>query len=119
MNLIKDVVIPYVGPGCCHDKKCKFYWYEFYHKPIEGCIQWNQFKYQAPQIHKFDSNFKIHEFMDYASYGERWRCYDVKCPCYFEGIHSRAIQGCSGHQEFCNFLIPEEQRTNQISLLFR
>ena len=41
--------------------------------------------------------------MDYASYGERWRCYDVKCPCYFEGIHSRAIQGCSGHQEFCNF----------------
>ena len=41
--------------------------------------------------------------MDYALYAEQWRCYNVKHPCYFEGIHSRAIQGCSGHQEFCNF----------------
>ena len=60
MNFIKDLVIPFVGPGCCNDRKCQFYWYEFYHKPIEGCVKWNEFQDQALQIQKFDSNFKIH-----------------------------------------------------------
>jgi hypothetical protein len=62
MNLIEDIVIPYVGPGCCHDKKCKFYWYEFYHKPIEGCIKWNQFKYHGT-LHKFINLIQISKFM--------------------------------------------------------
>ena len=103
MNFIEEKVVPYVGEGCCHNRKCQFYRYQYYYKPTEGCLMWAEFQHKEKITQKFGSNFKIHEFMDYASYGERWRCYQTNCHARLEGIHSRALQMCSGHEQFCSF----------------
>ena len=68
MNILENLVIPFVGPGCCHDRACKFYWYELYHLPVEGCPSWEFYKKHVTVNNqsdsKFDPNFNINEFMD-------------------------------------------------------
>ena len=104
MNLIEDTVIPFVGPGCCHNKNCIFYRYKYYHKPIQGCLKWDEFQNQGNTAKVFSSNFKVHEFMDYPSYEIRWRCYNLKCPLLSKhGIHSSALVGCLEHKQFCTY----------------
>ena len=57
MNILEKLVIPFVGPGCCHDRACKFYWYEFYHLPVEGCPSWESYKKDATVNNQIDSKF--------------------------------------------------------------
>ena len=79
MNIIEDLLTPYVGPGCCHNKNCQFYWYEFYHLPTEKCPDWENLQNQLSSDKKFSSLFKLHEFMDYAAHEIRWRCVESSC----------------------------------------
>ena len=44
MDLIQEKVIPYIGQGCCHNRDCEFYTYKYYHKPIDGCLKWNEYQ---------------------------------------------------------------------------
>ena len=98
MDLIQHKVIPYVG-----HRHCEFYSYEYYHKPIDRCLKWDEYQHQHKITQKYGSDFKVHEFMDYPSYEILWRCYQKNCPAWREGIHSRALQQCLGHKEFCTF----------------
>ena len=84
LNFIEEKVVPYVAEGCCHNRKCQFYRYQYYHKPTEGCLMWAEFqnKGKITTIVKFGSNFKIHEFMEYICI--LWRTMEMlpdKLPC--------------------------------------
>ena len=68
MDVIEDLVIPYVGPGCCHSTDCQFYWHEFYHKPTDSCPDWESLQIEMMNNKKFSSKFILHEFMDYAAH---------------------------------------------------
>ena len=94
MNILENLVIPFVGPGCCHDRACTFYWYEFYHLPVEGCPSWESYKKDATVNNQIDPNFNINEFMDYACNEIRWRCHQRNCPLWRNGMHSQALVNC-------------------------
>ena len=79
MSIIEDLLIPYVGPGCCHNKNCQFYWYEFYHMPTESCPDWESLQKELISEKKYSSKFNLHEFMDYAAHEIKWRCVESLC----------------------------------------
>ena len=44
MAVFEDQLVPYLGPGFCSRVSCKFFHYEPFHKPIEGCLSFEDFK---------------------------------------------------------------------------
>ena len=98
MDFIEDLVIPFVGPGCCHNTNCQFYWHEFYHKPTKSCPEWESLQMEMISDKKFSAKFILHEFMDYAAHEIRWRCVQQSCSLWSkEGMHSMALQDCISH----------------------
>ena len=66
MALYEDLVTPYVGPGFCCKVSCKFFAYEPFHKPIEGCKGYDDFMARKPSTAIFDQSFTQEYFMDFA-----------------------------------------------------
>ena len=62
MNVIEDLLVPYVGPGSYHNKKCPFYWYEFYHMPTETCPDWEPLQKDLISENKFSFKFITRKF---------------------------------------------------------
>ena len=103
MNIIEDLLIPYVGPGCCHNKNCQFYWYEFYHMPTKSCPDWEPLQKELISDQKYSSKFNLHEFIDYVAHKIKWRCVESSCALWpTSGMHSKELQGCISHETFCN-----------------
>ena len=64
MALYEDLVTPYVGPGFCCKVSCKFFAYESFHKPIEGCKGYDDFMARKPSTAIFDQSFTLEYFID-------------------------------------------------------
>ena len=97
MAIYEDQLVPYLGPGFCSRVSCKFFHYEPFHKPIEGCSSFEDFKNIKQNNSAFDEKFSLNYFMDFAS-NERWRCYNKQCAIsWSEPVH------CQGDMRFISF----------------
>ena len=107
MAFLEDQIIPYLGPGFCSRVSCKFFNYEQFHKPVEGCSSFNEFLNLKPTTSVFDPNFTLHYFMDFAS-NEKWRCHNKQCQIsWSEPFHCQGDERCISFQKFClHFSIP-------------
>ena len=103
MALFEDQFIPYLGPGFCSSVSCKFFHYEPFHKPIEGCSSFNNFMNSQLTTSIFDPKFTLHYFMDFAS-NEKWRCYNKQCQIsWSEPFHCQGDKRCISYQKFCEY----------------
>ena len=62
MAIFEDQLIPYLGPGFCSRVSCKFFHYEPFHKPIEGCSSFEDFKHIQPTNSVFDKKIQLELF---------------------------------------------------------
>ena len=60
MAILEDQIVPYLGPGFCSSLSCKFFLYEPFHKPIEGCSNFEHFKTLKQSNSVFDNRFNLH-----------------------------------------------------------
>ena len=113
MALFEDQIIPYLGPGFCSKVSCKFFHYEPFHKPIQGCSSFHFFKNLEPSTLIFDPKFNLKFFMDFAS-NERWRCYNKQCQIsWSEPFHCQGDSRCISYEKFClHFSIPYKEISN-------
>ena len=103
MAIFEDQLIPYLGPGFCSRVSCKFFHYEPFHKPIEGCSSFEDFKHIQPTNSVFDKKFNLNYFMDFAS-NERWRCYNKQCSIsWSEPFHCQGDTRCISFPKFCDY----------------
>ena len=107
MAVFEDLITPYLGPGFCCKVSCKFFHYEPFHKPIEGCKGYEDFVAQAPSTATYDQSFTLEYFMDFAS-NEKWKCYNKKCPIsWSKPFHCQGYKECMPHTKFCShFNVP-------------
>ena len=107
MAVFEDLITPYLGPGFCCKVSCKFFHYEPFHKPIEGCKGYEDFVAQAPSTATYDQSFTLEYFMDFAS-NEKWKCYNKKCPIsWSKPFHCQGDKECISHAKFCShFNVP-------------
>ena len=109
MDICQDLVIPYLGPGFYCRVSCRFFRYEPFHKPMEGCLSFADFINLKPSNSIFDPKFSLHYFMDFAS-NERWKCYNKQCPIsWSEPFHCQGDKRCISYQSsvriFCSLIL--------------
>jgi len=102
-EIFQDLVDPYLGPGFCCAVSCKFFHYEPFHKPIQGCKGFENFKTIKPNNTMVDPNFSLHYFMDFAS-NEKWKCHNKKCLIsWSEPFHCQGDSRCISFPKFCEY----------------
>ena len=102
-EIFHDLVVPYLGPGFCCALSCQYFHYESFHKPIQGCKGFENFKEIESNKMIVDPKFSLHKFMDFAA-NQKWKCFNKKCPIsWSEPFHCQGDSRCISFSSFCEY----------------
>ena len=102
-EIFHDLVVPYLGPGFCCALSCQYFQYESFHKPMQGCKGFENFKEIENNKMIVDPKFSLHKFMDFYA-NQKWKCFNKKCPIsWSEPFHCQGDARCISFPKFCEY----------------